>query len=124
MTAAEGGARHLAGLRARPLDFDPAVRDRLIAGAMLPASAYLAAQRFRDWFRRQAARLFADHDVLIAPAAGVVAPPIDDPTIVVDGARVPARAHLGLFTQPISFIGLPVVSVPLLRPAPCRWGSS
>jgi aspartyl-tRNA(Asn)/glutamyl-tRNA(Gln) amidotransferase subunit A len=116
MTAAEGGARHLAALRTRPLDFDPAVRDRLIAGAMLPAPAYLAAQRFREWFREQAARLFERYDVLIAPAAGVVAPPIDDPTILVDGERVAARAHLGMFAQPISFVGLPVVSVPLLRP--------
>jgi Asp-tRNA(Asn)/Glu-tRNA(Gln) amidotransferase A subunit family amidase len=54
--------------------------------------------------------------VLIAPAAGEVAPRIDDPMIEVDGVRVPARAHLGIFTQPLSFIGLPVVAVPLLRP--------
>jgi len=92
MTAAEGGARHLTALRTRPLDFDPAVRDRLIAGAMLPASAYFAAQRFRLWFREQAARLFEDYDVLIAPAAGAVAPTIEDPTILVDGERVAARA--------------------------------
>lgn len=116
MTAAEGGALHLPELRKRPLDFDPAVRDRLIAGAMLPASEYFAAQRFREWFRAQADLLFERYDVLIAPAAGVVAPRIDDPTILVEGERVPARAHLGLYTQPISFIGLPVLSVPLVRP--------
>ncbi|MCX8475738.1 MAG: AtzE family amidohydrolase [Sphingomonas sp.] len=116
MTAAEGGARHLPELRTRALEFDPATRDRLLAGAILPAATYLTAQRFQSWFRAQAARMFADHDVLIAPAVGDVAPRIDDPLIEVDGVRVPARAHLGIFTQPLSFIGLPVVTVPLLRP--------
>lgn len=116
MTAAEGGARHLPELRKRPLEFDPQTRDRLIAGAMLPASGYFAAEAFRARFRRAAEALFARYDVLIAPAAGEVAPRIDNPMITVDGKRVPARAQLGIFTQPLSFIGLPVITVPLYRP--------
>ena len=56
------------------------------------------------------------HDVLIAPCVGEVAPRIDDPFITVDGARVPARAHLGRLSQPLSLIGLPVIAVPLYRP--------
>ena len=36
------------------------------------------------------------------------------------GVELPVRANLGLFTQPISFIGLPVVAVPLQRRAACR----
>ncbi|MDB5703037.1 MAG: amidase [Sphingomonas bacterium] len=116
MTAAEGGRRHLPELRRRPLEFDPATRDRLIAGAMLPAPHYLAALAFRETFRAAVDTLFERHDVLIAPCVGEVAPRIDDPFITVDGARVPARAHLGRLTQPLSFIGLPVIAVPLLRP--------
>lgn len=116
MTAAEGGALHLPELRRRPMAFDPATRDRLIAGATLPASAYMRAQQFRKWFAAQAADLFARHDVLIAPAVPGFAPPIDAPTIEIDGKPVPARAHLGIYTQPLSFIGLAVVAVPLLRP--------
>ncbi|CAN5359411.1 AtzE family amidohydrolase [soil metagenome] len=116
MTAAEGGARHLPELRTRAMEFDPQVRDRLIAGAMLPAPAYLAAQKFRAWFRTQAVALFERYDVLVAPAAGDVAPTIADPMVTVNGERVPARAHLGLFAQPISFIGLPVLAAPLKRP--------
>ena len=116
MTAAEGGARHLPELRRRPLEFDPATRDRLIAGAMLPAPHYLAAAAFRETFRAAVNTLFERHDVLIAPCVGEVAPRIDDPFITVDGDRVPARAHLGRLTQPLSFVGLPVIAVPLLRP--------
>ena len=116
MSAAEGGALHLPELRARAMDYDPATRDRLIAGAMLPHSAYAAAERFRSWFREAVARVFEQYDILIAPSVGEVAPRIDDPVILVDGKRVPARANLGIMTQPLSFIGLPVVTVPLLRP--------
>ena len=38
ITASEGAALHLDRLRTRPRDFDPAVRDRLIAGAMVPGA--------------------------------------------------------------------------------------
>src|ERR1700730_12573452 len=35
ITATEGASLHLDRLRKRPNDFDPAVRDRLLAGAMI-----------------------------------------------------------------------------------------
>ena len=31
------------------------------------------------------------------------------------GVELPVRANLGIYTQPISFIGLPVVAVPTRR---------
>ena len=37
ITTTEGAALHLDRLRTRPNDFDPAVRDRLFSGAMIPA---------------------------------------------------------------------------------------
>lgn len=116
MTAAEGGTRHLPELRRRPLAFDPATRDRLIAGAMLPTPAYLAARRVRDRFLAAALRLFERFDILIAPVTNEPAPTIADPTITVGGEKVAARAQLGLFCQPLSFIGLPVIAAPLRRP--------
>ena len=33
-----------------------------------------------------------------------------------NGVAVPARPNIGIYTQPISFIGLPVVSVPVWLP--------
>jgi AtzE family amidohydrolase len=122
MTAVEGGTLHLPDLCQRALDFDPATRDRLIAGAMVPASAYRDAERFRAWFRAQVATIFDRFDVLIAPVTGDVAPRIDHPFVEVDGALMPARSHLGLFTQPLSFIGLPVLAVPLARPGSLSLG--
>src|SRR5262249_19133138 len=58
ITASEGGALHLGRLRERARDFDPAVRDRLIAGAMIPAAHVVKAQKFRRWYREQVLALF------------------------------------------------------------------
>lgn len=116
MTAAEGGRRHLPELRRRAMAFDPATRDRLIAGALLPAAHYLAALEVRATFRAQVEQVFERYDVLVAPCVGEVAPTIADPFVTVGDERVPARAHLGRLTQPISFIGLPVIAAPLKRP--------
>ena len=33
--------------------------------------------------------------------------------MTLDGVTMPARPNIGIFTQPISFIGLPVVAVPI-----------
>lgn len=116
ITAAEGGAVHRQALGRAAMRFDVATRDRLIAGALLPPSLHDAAQAFRIRFRQAIDRLVADYDVLLAPAAPCVAPKIDDPRIRIDGEWTPARRDLGIHTQPISFTGLPALSVPLRRP--------
>ena len=116
ITAAEGASVHLARLRTRPADFDPAVRDRLIAGALLPAVLVQRAQHFRRWYRDAVLAMFADVDVILAPATPCTAPLIGQQTMELAGETVPVRPNLGLFTQPISFIGLPVAAVPLPGP--------
>jgi 1-carboxybiuret hydrolase len=113
ITAAEGAALHLDRLRERAADFDPAVRDRLIAGSAIPASWVIKAQRFRRWYRDRVLRLFNDIDVILAPATPCRAPKIGQTTFVLDGVTMPVRPNIGIFTQPISFIGLPVVAVPV-----------
>jgi aspartyl-tRNA(Asn)/glutamyl-tRNA(Gln) amidotransferase subunit A len=119
ITTCEGASLHLERLRRRPNDFDPAVRDRLIAGAMIPAPMVDRAQKFRRWYRQQVLELFKSVDVILAPATPCVAPKLGQATFVLDGVELPVRAHIGIHTQPISFIGLPVVAVPVaLDPLP------
>ena len=113
ITAAEGATLHLDRLRTRPQDFDPAVRDRLIAGAMIPASHVERAQRFRRWYRARVLALFETVDVILAPATPCRAPRGGQTHFVLDGVTLPVRANIGVFTQPISFIGLPVVAAPI-----------
>jgi aspartyl-tRNA(Asn)/glutamyl-tRNA(Gln) amidotransferase subunit A len=119
ITTTEGASLHLDRLRRQPDDFDPAVRDRLIAGAMIPAPLVDRAQKFRRWYRGELLRIFEQVDVLIAPATPCVAPKLGQTTFVLDGVELPVRANIGIHTQPISFIGLPVVAVPVpLTPMP------
>jgi len=113
ITAAEAGALHAARLRTQADDYDPATRDRLIAGALLPADWYVRAQRFRSFFATEIRALFADHDVLVAAATPYPATPIGATTIVIDGVETEIRPNVGVFTQPISLAGVPVVTVPL-----------
>ena len=116
ITSSEGAQQHLESLRARAKDFDPLIRDRFLAGALVPAVLYARAQRFRAWFRDRVREVFLDVDVILAPTTPWPAPGIGEEKGVFGGAEVLTRPMLGIFTQPLSFIGLPIVSVPIPRP--------
>lgn len=113
ITNGESAAFHLERLRARADDFDPETRDRFLAGAMLPAAWYIQAQAARRWFHDEMMKVFAEVDVIIAPATPCPAPLVGQKTLELRGETVPLRPNLGLFTQPISCIGLPVAAVPV-----------
>ncbi len=113
ITNSESAAFHLDRLRERADDFDPETRDRFLAGAMLPAAWYVQAQRARRWFHDAMMRVFADVDLIIAPATPCPSPLVGQKTLELRGETVPLRPNLGLFTQPISAIGLPVAAVPV-----------
>ncbi len=116
ITASEGANLHLENLRSRPQDFDPATRDRFLAGALMPSAWYIQAQRFRRWYRDRVRSMFEQVDVILAPTTPCTAPLLGQETITLGNEEVLVRPNLGLFTQPLSFIGLPVLSVPLHRP--------
>jgi aspartyl-tRNA(Asn)/glutamyl-tRNA(Gln) amidotransferase subunit A len=116
LTAGSGAALHLDALRTRPQDFDPATRDRFFAGALLPASIIDRVRRVRLAFRDELKAVFEDFDVLIAPATPCAAPRLDQTTLALGGRDLPLRPNIGIYTQPISFIGLPVVTVPVEGP--------
>ena len=119
ITATEAASLHMPRLRTRAKDFDPATRDRLIAGAMLPAALVTNAQKFRRWYQQEVRKIFSEVDAILAPATPCPAPLIGQQTFRLGDADLPVRANLGIYTQPISFIGLPVVVVPVpLSPLP------
>lgn len=115
ITNVESAALHMKNLQGRLDDFDPDTRDRFLAGAMLPGSWYARAQQVRHWYRHRFARVFRDVDVLIAPATPFPAPEIGQKRVTIRGREVLLRPNIGLFTQPISAIGLPVCAVPAAR---------
>ena len=119
ITASEGASLHLDRLRRRAQDFEPVVRDRLIAGAMIPAVLVNRAQKFRRWYRERVLALFGEVDAILAPVTPSTAPRIGQQSFMLDGVETPLRPNIGIYTQPISFIGLSVVAVPVpLAPLP------
>ncbi len=113
ITASEGSQLHLPNLRTRADDFEPLIRDRLLANTMVPAAWYLQAQRFRRWYYREVMKLFQEVDVILAPATPRTATKIGQESMQINGVDMLSRPNMGLLTQPISFIGLPVAVVPV-----------
>ena len=116
ITASEGATLHLPDLRSRPQDFDPATRDRFLAGALIPVPWYIQAQRFRRWYRDRVRDIFRHVDIILAPTTPWVAPRIGQKTIAIAGEEILVRPNMGRFTQPLSFIGLPILSVSVHLP--------
>jgi len=83
---------------------------------LMPANWYIRAQRFRTAFAAELREVFADVDVLVAPATPYVAPRIGQKTILIDGVETDVRSNVGVFTQPINLAGVPVVTVPVIAP--------
>ncbi|MEM1352909.1 MAG: AtzE family amidohydrolase [Pseudomonadota bacterium] len=115
ITNVEGAALHLDDITKTPELYDPYVRDRLLAGALVPGVHYVRAQRARLRFQQYAAKIFEDFDLLVAPTTPMAAPPLGSETVTLNGETVPLRPNIGIYTQPISFIGLPVVTCPVWR---------
>jgi len=113
ITAAEGGALHRRRLVTHYDYYEPHSRDRLVAGSLVPAAWTQQAQRIRHRVYREALALFEDYDVLIAPATPVPATPIGADWLELAGRQLPARASMGILTQPVSCIGLPVCTAPV-----------
>jgi AtzE family amidohydrolase len=122
ITASEGGELHLADLKAQAASFDPMTRPLFLSGTLVPAAWYMRAQRFRRWYCRELETLFRDVDVILAPATPYPAFPIGQRMMEVDGRQLPAAGHLGVFTQPLSFAGLPVLAAPIAGVGPLPLG--
>lgn len=117
ITNVEGAALHLDDVSKTPDLYDPFVRDRLFAGSLVPGVHYVRAQRARLRFQHHMAQVFETIDLLVAPTTPMTAPALGAQTTTLNGETVPLRPNIGVYTQPISFVGLPVVSCPVFHGA-------
>ena len=123
ITNAESSTLHLDRLRhqAEPIS----IPTRAIASSparCCPPIGTSRAQRFRREFEDEMRDIFKDFDVLLAPSTPFSAPLIGQKTMTLGGREVPLRPNIGIFTQPISFIGLPVAAVPVYSNGPMPFG--
>jgi aspartyl-tRNA(Asn)/glutamyl-tRNA(Gln) amidotransferase subunit A len=103
---------HLRWLRERLADYGPDVRARLLAGLLVPPTAYVTGLRARRWFGDGLRKLFERFDLLAAPAMPITAPPLGEDTVEVRGEMMPYRVALIPFNSPWSLAGLPAASLP------------
>ena len=108
----EAAEVHLPWLRTRLADYGADVRARLLAGLLLPSTAYVTGLRARRLFQRELEPLFGRHDVLVHPEMPVLPPRIGEETVRQHGVERPYRLALIPFNSPWALAGGPVASVP------------
>lgn len=98
--ASEAADLHAPWHTVSPEAYAPRVRAAYAeVGQLLPAAAYVRAQRWRGHLRRALAELMTDLDALLLPTASNTAP---DPSTTGDTS----------FQAPITLLGLPAISLP------------
>lgn len=108
----EAAAWHRERLGTRLGEYDRDVRRRLLAGVLLPATAYVTAARLRRTFQERLARVLEPLDVLVAPAMPCVAPPIRPEAPEFAEEQAAFRRAVLPFNAPWSLAGLPVLTLP------------
>ncbi len=108
----EAAEVHLEWLRTRLPDYGADVRARLLAGLLLPSTAYVTGLRALRWYRDELRQVFERYDLLVQPAMPVVPPRIGEETVALRGEELPYRLALIPFNSPWALAGTPVASVP------------
>lgn len=81
-------------------------------GRLLPATAYINAQRLRSLYRDQFNALWKDIDCLFTPATPSPAPRIGQYTIEIGGKAEDVRLATTAMLRGINAVGLPALSIP------------
>ncbi|MEU1783492.1 amidase [Streptomyces abikoensis] len=110
----EASSVHEETLRTSPELYTPDVRLLLEAGEHVLAGDYLRAQRARALMRQEWARLFAEVDVVAAPAVPMVAARADQPAVAwPDGTIEPVSDAYVRLSAPANITGAPALSLPV-----------
>jgi Asp-tRNA(Asn)/Glu-tRNA(Gln) amidotransferase A subunit family amidase len=99
-------------IRTRPGDFGPWIRPLIRLGQLLPAADYIRAQRLRERFSRDVARVMETVDVIATPTVPYPAWPLGAAEVDMDGELVPYVPSVGAYTPPWNLTGMPALSVP------------
>jgi aspartyl-tRNA(Asn)/glutamyl-tRNA(Gln) amidotransferase subunit A len=121
VTMTEAAAIHSDWLRERPDEYGPQIRSRLRQGMIIPGTIYLRAIEMRAALLGDVMRTaFAGCDALMLPAVPFAPPRAADmdgtSTGGAIGTAIPQMvAAMARFTRPISYLGLPGLSLPIGR---------
>jgi len=97
---------------ARAAEYGEEVRQRIEAGAKVPAHRYLAGFDVRKRLRAEFEAAFQNVDAIVAPTVPVPAPLIGAESVRIDGEQVGVRPAIVGHSRPANFTGLPAISIP------------
>lgn len=97
---------------ARAAEYGEEVRQRIDAGAKVPAHRYLAGFDVRKRLLAEFDAVFQNVDAIVAPSLPVPAPPIGADSVQIDGEQIGVRPAIVGHSRPANFTGLPAISVP------------
>jgi aspartyl-tRNA(Asn)/glutamyl-tRNA(Gln) amidotransferase subunit A len=97
---------------ARAAEYGEEVRQRIEAGAKVPAHRYLAGFDVRKRLSAEFVAAFQNVDAIVAPTVPVPAPPIGAESVRIDGEQVGMRPAIVGHSRPANFTGLPAISIP------------
>ncbi len=107
---------HAERIAAAPEKFEPEVLERLEASAETRGWQYIRAQKQQARLRNDVADLFGRYDLLLMPTLPIVAPAIDQRSVVIPGRTgnhtVPVRNAVLSLTSPWNVVGLPALTIP------------
>ena len=113
LARAEAAALHGDLLRERGDDYASGIRTQLESGLAIPATQYIDALRRRSLLSKEfLAAAFEQADILLLPAHPYAPPKMADCAPHSESAVAAFWAAYPRFTRPLSYFGLPVLSLP------------
>jgi aspartyl-tRNA(Asn)/glutamyl-tRNA(Gln) amidotransferase subunit A len=109
----EGAQWHGTWLDDRADLYSPTVRDRLLSGRAIPATAYISALHRRAQMQTTVDALLQSVDALVLPTLPLVAQVSGTPDVTIEGVTMPVRAAMLKHTQLFNITGHPAISLPL-----------
>jgi aspartyl-tRNA(Asn)/glutamyl-tRNA(Gln) amidotransferase subunit A len=97
---------------ARAVEYGEEVRQRIDAGAQVPAHRFLAGFDVRKRLLAEFGAAFQNVDAIVAPTVPVPAPLIGAESVQIDGEQVGVRPAIVGHCRPANFTGLPAISIP------------
>ncbi len=108
----EPSAYHQRPLREQPDSYGADVRALLEIGELLPATQYIAAQRYRTLLREEFLHAFKSVDVFICPTLPFTATPVKATSVVIEDTPEDMLSAIMQFTGVPSLTGMPALNVP------------
>ncbi len=114
LSKVEASTLHGHWMATRGGEYSTAVHSRTEPGLVIPAQRYLEALALRARMLEEfLATVMADADVLICPAVPIPVPTRQEADMEGAGRVFPVVAALTRLTRPFSYLGLPVLTVPI-----------